>query len=235
MINRKEDDTVKFPCPCCGNLTLPSPAKEAIAFICPVCFWENDVFSKTEEEPSDENGGLTLREGRLNYKRLGVCQKDHLQHVRKPLPEEKRYLMQAVIFMGLQACGKSTYYKQNFVDSHIRINLDMLRTRNREQILFQACLQAKQNFVIDNTNPCKSDRERYIVPAKVSGFQIVGYFFSSTAEEAIERNRNRVGNIPDTAILNTQGKMEVPVYEEGFDELFQVKIVNGDFVTIPIV
>lgn len=34
----------KYPCPCCGYLTYPVPREDAIAYICPVCFWENDVF-----------------------------------------------------------------------------------------------------------------------------------------------------------------------------------------------
>jgi len=34
----------------------------------------------------------------------------------------------AVIFTGIQASGKSTFYKEQFSRTHIRINLDMLRT-----------------------------------------------------------------------------------------------------------
>ena len=41
--------------------------------------------------------------------------------------------MELIIFIGLQAAGKSTFYKKNFSDIHIRINLDMLRTRHREK------------------------------------------------------------------------------------------------------
>jgi len=37
--------------------------------------------------------------------------------------------MEAVIFVGLQAAGKSTFYRERFFDTHVRINLDMLRTR----------------------------------------------------------------------------------------------------------
>ena len=51
----------KYPCPCCGNITLPVPQEDAIAFICPICLWENDVFITSDEEPSDENHGMTLR------------------------------------------------------------------------------------------------------------------------------------------------------------------------------
>lgn len=51
----------KYPCPCCGYLTYPVPQEEAIAYICPVCFWENDVFVTSDDEPSDENHGIPLR------------------------------------------------------------------------------------------------------------------------------------------------------------------------------
>ena len=77
-----------FPCPCCGNLTLPYPPQNAVAFICPVCFWENDVFDPGENDPSDENGGMTLRQGRENYKRRGAVREDLVRHARAPLPGE---------------------------------------------------------------------------------------------------------------------------------------------------
>ena len=76
------------PCPCCGYLTFPVPKEEAIAYICPVCFWENDVFDPGEDDPSDENGGMTLRESRENFKQYGAVRPDLVQHARPPLPEE---------------------------------------------------------------------------------------------------------------------------------------------------
>ncbi|MDN5646475.1 MAG: ATP-binding protein, partial [Acinetobacter sp.] len=33
--------------------------------------------------------------------------------------------MQLIIFMGIQASGKSSYYLLNLAHSHLRINLDM--------------------------------------------------------------------------------------------------------------
>lgn len=77
-----------FPCPCCGYRTFPVPREDAIAFICPVCFWENDVFDPGEDQPSDENRGMTLRQGREAFRRLGAVREDLLPHVRRPLPEE---------------------------------------------------------------------------------------------------------------------------------------------------
>ena len=141
--------------------------------------------------------------------------------------------MEAVIFMGIQAVGKSEFYKRHFFKTHIRINLDMLKTRNREKILFQACLEAKQPFVIDNTNPTKEDRKRYIEQAQIAGFQIVGYYFQSQINDAIERNHKREGkeHVPEPAILGTYNKLELPIIEEGFDQLYYVKIdQNNQFI-----
>ena len=78
-----------YPCPCCGCLTFPVPKEKAIAYICPVCFWENDVFDPGEDDPSDENRGLTLRQGRENYRRWGAVRPDLVVHARPPRPEER--------------------------------------------------------------------------------------------------------------------------------------------------
>ena len=87
--------------------------------------------------------------------------------------------MEAILFVGIQATGKSTYFKQRFFDTHVRINLDMLRTRHREKLLFDACLVAQQSFVVDNTNLTVEDRAHYVGPARSAGFRVVGYYFQS--------------------------------------------------------
>ncbi len=134
--------------------------------------------------------------------------------------------MEAVIFIGIQATGKSTYYKEHFFKTHIRINLDMLKTRNREDIFLDACMKAKQPFVVDNTNPSVEDRKKYIDLAKSAEFRVIGYYFQSNIEEAIQKNECREGKerIPLAGIRGTHAKLQLPGLEEGFDELYYVKI-----------
>ena len=79
---------MKYKCLCCGNYTLPIESQGAVGFICPVCYWENDVFISGEDEPSDENRGLTLLQARKNYKEFGACRRELLQYVRKPTNNE---------------------------------------------------------------------------------------------------------------------------------------------------
>lgn len=137
--------------------------------------------------------------------------------------------MEAVIFIGLQGSGKSTFFKEKFSDSHVRINLDMLRTRNREQILLSACIEAKQPFVVDNTNPTVEDRVRYVSAARDGGFRVVGYYFASKIEECKARNSQRGEDkaVPTKGLLGTYAKLEIPKLSEGFDELHYVSI-NSD-------
>lgn len=134
--------------------------------------------------------------------------------------------MEAILFIGIQASGKSTFYQQRFIDTHIRINLDMLKTRHRERLLIQACHVAKQPYVIDNTNPTRADRNRYVEPAKSHGFRVVAYYFSSGIEQCKARN---AGRDPETAVplrglLGTYSRLELPNADEGFDQMYHVHI-----------
>ena len=66
--------------------------------------------------------------------------------------------MEAVLFIGIPGSGKSSFFKERFFSTHVRISLDLLRTRHREELLLEACLGTEQRFVIDNTNPTTSER-----------------------------------------------------------------------------
>ncbi len=137
---------------------------------------------------------------------------------------------EAVIFMGLQGSGKTWYYNQWFSGKYEHISLDELHTRNKEAAAVNACLAAGRCFVIDNTNPTKADRARYISPAKEHGFKVIGYFFQSKLKDCIRRNDLREGKakLPAKAIAATSNKLEMPSYDEGFDELYFVERDEND-------
>ena len=140
--------------------------------------------------------------------------------------------MEGIIFIGLQGSGKSSFYLEKFYKSHLRLNLDMLRTRNRESILFNACLESKQPVVIDNTNPEITDRERYIPLLKKHRFAIVGYYFESKLADCLIRNGLREGKecIPEVGVRSTYRKLQRPSYQEGFDQLFYVCLRGNKFL-----
>jgi predicted kinase len=137
--------------------------------------------------------------------------------------------MEAVIFCGIQASGKSTFYKEHFFDTHVRISMDLLRTRHRERMLMAACLQTKQPFVVDNTNPTREDRARYVEPARAAGFRVVCYYFETDPRAAFARNRKRPGraNIPPAGLFGTAKRLVPPTLEEGFDRVEHVRLVDG--------
>ena len=120
--------------------------------------------------------------------------------------------MEAIICIGIQATGKSTCYRERYFRTHLGINLDMLKTRHRETILLNACLEIKQSFVADNTNPTRAERTRYIVPAQAAGFRVVGYYFQSRVQDAIQRNAQRpeTEHIPEAGIYGAAGRLELP-------------------------
>ncbi len=140
--------------------------------------------------------------------------------------------MQAIIFIGIQATGKSTFYVRNFLNSHVRISMDLLNTRNKENIWLETCFNSHQRFVVDNTNPTKEERAKYISLAKKKKYEVFGYYFESKLNDCIERNNNRKGKakIVERGIRACHSKLQVPNFEEGFDKLFYVKLTeNGNF------
>ena len=148
----------------------------------------------------------------------------------------ERRIMEAIIFIGLQASGKSTFFKQRFFDTHVRINLDMLKTHARENMLLQACLGSGQPFVVDKMNYTIGHRRRYIESARAAGFRVIGYYFQSRVSECLARNAARSGprRIPDAGILSIISQLERPSPAEGFDELYHVHIgERGKFVVTP--
>lgn len=144
--------------------------------------------------------------------------------------------MEAVVLIGIQGSGKTTFYLERFFDTHVRISLDMLRTRVREEILIRACIAAKQPFVVDNTNVLIVDRTRYIGPGNRAGFRVVGYFFHPELREALRRNAARPGKraIPAPGVISAFKRLEPPSLGEGFDEIFDVTIdPDGAFIVRP--
>jgi predicted kinase len=137
--------------------------------------------------------------------------------------------VEAVIFIGLQGAGKSTIYEARFAASHVRVSLDLLKTRHRERELVRACLAARRAFVVDNTNPACADREGYILAAKEAGYRVAGYYFQSRIDDCQRRNcqREAARQVPLIGLLGTARRLELPQFSEGFDELHYVRIEAG--------
>ena len=139
--------------------------------------------------------------------------------------------MQAVIFTGIQGSGKTTFYAERFLKTHLRLAMDLLKTRHKERQFLELCLATGQKFVVDNTNPTIVERRKYIDAAKARRFEVIGYFFNTTIQEAIYRNSRRTGkeNIAVIGIRATYKKLQPPTLAEGFDQLYEVVIEENRF------
>jgi predicted kinase len=136
--------------------------------------------------------------------------------------------VEAIVFVGIPASGKSTFFRERLFDTHVRINLDMLRTRNRERILVNACVAAKQPFAVDNTNVRCADRAEYIRCARAADFRVIAYYFQTDLRAAIWHNNQRTGKqkIAIPGLISKWKRLEAPALAEGFDELFAVTITD---------
>jgi predicted kinase len=133
--------------------------------------------------------------------------------------------MEAILFIGVQGSGKTTFYLQNFSATHTRISRDILKTRHRQELLITECLAAKQPFVVDNTNFLRVQRAEIIRRAKAAGFRVIGYYFRCELRDALQRNSQRQGQvIPRVGVVVTYKRLEPPTWAEGFDDLRVVEI-----------
>jgi predicted kinase len=138
--------------------------------------------------------------------------------------------METIVFIGLQASGKTTFFQTYFADTHVLVSKDRLRNnknRDRRQLkLIEAALSSGQSVVVDNTNPTVTDRASLIQLGQAYQTQIIGYFFKTHIQAAWERNQQRSGKarVPDVGLYSTAKKLVRPSYEEGFHQLFEVEI-----------
>jgi predicted kinase len=139
--------------------------------------------------------------------------------------------MEAVIFCGLQASGKTSFYAARFLRTHVRISRDLMKTRHREAAFLATCLQTGQRFVADNTHPARADRGRIIAAARAHRFRVTGFYFSAPVEACLMRNRGRPSpeRVPDAGLRDAFRRLELPVLDEGFDRLFEVALDETGF------
>lgn len=142
--------------------------------------------------------------------------------------------MDVIILIGLQASGKSTFFRTYFALTHDLVSKDLLRNNSkparRQQQLVEKALQAGHSVVVDNTNPTKEDREHLIALAHSYGANVIGYYFEVQVKQSLERNKSREGKarVPDVAIFATLKRLARPSLEEGFDRLYYVRTLGDE-------
>ena len=136
---------------------------------------------------------------------------------------------------GLQGAGKTTLYRDRWLETHVRVSMDLVRTRAREAALLELCLTTRQPFVVDNTNPTVADRARYVEPARAAGFRVVGFLVDASFGEAMAGNAERARRVPERGVAGAARRFIRPAPEEGFDELWHAVAADGAFRVSPLV
>jgi predicted kinase len=144
-----------------------------------------------------------------------------------------------VVFVGLPASGKSSFFRQRFAGTHAHVSKDLMprsagdkRARQMDQL--EKALVTGGSAVVDNTNPRAADRAQLIEAARRHGAKSVAYYFEPRVGESIRRNESRTPRVPKVAIFTTAKKLQPPAFEEGFDEINDVRISDdGHFQVTP--
>jgi predicted kinase len=130
-----------------------------------------------------------------------------------------------IIFSGLQASGKTTFYRAHLSATHMHVSKDLMKNaRNQDERQFQEIARALgegKSVVVDNTNPTPVQRAPLIALGRAYGARVVAFYFETTVKASVARNRLREGKarVPDVALFVTAKKMIPPALAEGFDEV----------------
>jgi predicted kinase len=133
--------------------------------------------------------------------------------------------LELIIFVGIQAAGKSTYFAEHLAATHVHVSKDLMknvRNRDARQVqMIEEAFRSGRSVAIDNTHPTPASRAPLIELGRRHGARVVAYYFETPVKDAVARNRLREGKarVPDVAIFVTAKRMVPPTFAEGFDEV----------------
>ncbi len=135
------------------------------------------------------------------------------------------------LLVGLQASGKTSFYRKRLVGSHLLVSKDLMpnvrdRERRQRELVRRALLEGR-SVAIDNTNPTVESRAALIAIARELGARVVGYAFESDLAACLARNAAREdgARVPQVALYVTRRKLQPPTAAEGFDAIYRVRLV----------
>ncbi len=141
-----------------------------------------------------------------------------------------------IVFTGLQASGKTTFYRERLATTHVHVSKDLWpnarKKEARQRRLIDEHLRAGRSFVVDNTNPTPVEREPLVAIGRALGAHVVSYLFVATVDDALRRNANREGRarIEDAGIYSVAKRFVLPSEAEGFHQRYEVRLGEGGFV-----
>ena len=157
-------------------------------------------------------------------------------HSLPPLSASSKHL---VVMVGSPASGKSYYSQELEKKGFLRINKDTMKTDKVAETAFIAGIKEGRSIVIDNTNPTKETRAKWITAAKKASYHvsIVWMNFPISVVEYLDNYRiakykNQDYHVPLVAMRVYYKKLEEPTQQE-CDTLLEIKTINaGDMLNV---
>jgi predicted kinase len=150
-------------------------------------------------------------------------------------------MAEVAVLIGLQASGKTTFYRQVLAATHTHVSKDSFRrVRNRQakqMRLIDEALSAGHNVAVDNTNPSPQEWQPIIELAHRHHARTVAYWFPPDLPGSLQRNAARTGRdrVPDVGVIATVKRLRPPRRDDGFDCLFEVRFDGrGGFTVTPM-
>jgi predicted kinase len=147
--------------------------------------------------------------------------------------------MEVVVFMGVPGAGKTGFYRERFLGTHLHLSKDLWpNARHKEERLLRQlgeALGSGASVVVDNTHVSRRSRAGVLEVARQHGARVTGYFFRARLRDCLERNARREGRarVPDEAIYIMASQLQPPTLEEGFDSLSHVTLTPRGFEVSP--
>jgi predicted kinase len=137
---------------------------------------------------------------------------------------------EVAILVGLQAAGKTTFYRRTLAATHRHVSKDNFpnarRPQRRQLRMIEEALAGGVSVAVDNTNPSDDEWRPLIALAKTYRARVVGYWFEPDLAGCLERNAAREGRarVPDVGLYATLKRLRRPRPVIGFDRLYAVAL-----------
>ncbi|MGP3986151.1 AAA family ATPase [Streptomyces sp. 3N207] len=139
-----------------------------------------------------------------------------------------------IVLVGLQAVGKSAFYRQRLSGGdnggHILVSKDRFprsakHKQQRQLRLIDEALAAGQAVAVDNTNPSPHEWRPLVALARAHGARVTAYWFPPDLAASLRRNAAREGRarVPDVGVRATHERLRRPSLADGFDAVLEVR------------